>query len=261
MSTRDIEEKREVSESTPVISKHYRLLWFIAFVTGSAVTIFLLLIASGRALLVQQLTGMPAVLSSMNKVANIYIPLVWLPSLAAFITVALYSRRHFPALARRLWVGAVAGLLATFALDTFRQLGVIHGWLPVDTVMMFGKMIVGPKAAELSWTSAGIVYHFLNGVSFGVFYALVFGPARWVWGVVWALVVELGMMTLPPMAPTFGAFGGKTGSAALFLITLVAHLAYGVVLGALVQRWLARENPDDAGLASLRWWPRAAGKG
>ena len=214
------------------------LLVLITLWAGSAATIFMLLLASGNAMLIQGLSKMPQVIASMHAFASVYVPLVWLPSLAVLLIVALYSRRRFPELANRIWAGLGAGAFATFLLDFFRQLGVMHGWLATYTPVLFGKMILGPQAGVLSILTVGFIYHFLNGASFGLFYTLIWGKVSWYWGIVWALAVELGMMTLPPMAPIFGPFGSKTGSAAFFLITLFAHLGYGPVLGVLAQHWV-----------------------
>ncbi len=198
----------------------------------------MLLLAAGYAMWGQGLTQMPEFLPVMHGFARTYAWMIWVPSLIVLALVWVYSHKNFPALANRIWAGLGAGAVATLALDTFRQLGVIHGWLPMDTVQLFGKMILGPQSPELAWTTVGLAYHFLNGASFGAFYAIVWGKAHWMWAVAWALLVELGMMTLPPMAPTVGLFGSQTGGPALFLITLVAHLAYGAMLGLLVQYWV-----------------------
>lgn len=58
----------------------------------------------------------------------------------------------------------------------------------------------------------------------------------------WALIVELGMMTLPPMGPMTGLFGTAFKWPHLFLLTLIAHLFFGVALGLLVQHFLERED-------------------
>lgn len=99
-------------------------------------------------------------------------------------------------------------------------------------------MIAGPAAPLTAILITGFIYHFLNGANFGIVYTLIVGKASWYWGIVWGLLVELGMMTLPLMAPLVGPFGAKTGRPALFLITLVAHVAFGIVLGLLTQHWL-----------------------
>jgi len=215
------------------------LLTLIALLVGSAATPFLLLLASGNAMWLQGLTAMPQFLPVMHSFASTYVPFVWIPSLVILLLVTLLSARIFPALANRIVAGFAAGAIATLALDSFRQLGVIHGWLPMDTIMLFGKMIAGPQAPELLWTSTGWVYHYLNGASFGILFTVLFGRIHWLWAVLWALFIEIGMMTLPPMAPVNGPFGVNTGGAAYFLITLVAHLAFGIVLGLLAQHWIS----------------------
>ncbi len=232
----------------PVADKWFSLmnkrifLTGLALLTGSAISPFLLLLAAGNAMIVQGLTQMPQFIGVMHQFSQWYTPFILLPALIVLVLVALYTRRDFPELSNRILAGFVAGAVATFALDTFRELGVIHGWLPMDTVQLFGKMIMGPQSSELAWTSVGMFYHFLNGASFGVFYAIVWGKANWLWAVVWALIVELGMMTLPPMAPIVGPFGSNTGGPELFLVTLIAHIAYGVLLGLMVRQWVKNKG-------------------
>ena len=169
-----------------------------------------------------------------------------MPSLVILVAVAAYSKNHFPALANRIWAGLGAGAVATFVLDFFRQMGVMHGWLATDTPIMFGKMILGPQAGAMSVLLVGVIYHFLNGASFGVFYTIVWGKAHWWWGLVWVLIVEVGMMTASPMAPIFGPFGSKTGGPAFFIITLLAHIGFGIMLGALAQHWVKHKGSISA---------------
>jgi hypothetical protein len=95
--------------------------------------------------------------------------------------------------------------------------------------------------------SAGVVVHYLNGANFGLFYAFVWGKrasyrSAVLWALGWLTIVELGMMTLPPMAPMVGPFGIKYAWPELFLITLGAHWLFAIVLGLLVQTFLTRED-------------------
>lgn len=220
------------------VDRKARWLYLLVLVAGGAAPIFLLLLASGIPTWGKGLTKMPQIVMYMHQFANWYVPLVLGPALAILLIVALYSRRRYRWLYERIVIGLGAGAIATVALDFFRELGVIHGWLPTDTSILFGKMIAGPTASLTAILVTGFIYHFLNGANFGIFYTLVVGKARWYWAIVWGLVVELGMMTLPPMGPLAGPFGSKTGRPALFLITLVAHIAFGLVLGLLTQHWL-----------------------
>lgn len=61
-------------------------------------------------------------------------------------------------------------------------------------------------------------------------------------GTAWALVLELGMMVGPPMAPMTGPFGVLYAWPQMFLVTLVAHIFFGIALGLLVQHFLSDED-------------------
>ena len=213
-------------------------LTLIALIVGGAAPVSMLVLSTGIAQWVQGLTKMPEVLTSAHAFARVYLWVALIPSLVVLLGIALYSRKRYPDLYNRIWAGLAAGAVATVFLDFFRMMGVIHGWLPSDTPPFFGKLILGPQASVGAVLTVGFLYHFLNGASFALLYVLLFGRPSWYWGIAWALIYELGMMTLPPMAPLFGPFGSKTGSPAFFLSTLVAHIAFGAVLGLLVERWV-----------------------
>ncbi len=58
----------------------------------------------------------------------------------------------------------------------------------------------------------------------------------------WAMLLELGMMVGPPMGPMVGLFGVRYAWPQLFLLTLVAHVAFGTALGLLTQSLLKEED-------------------
>ncbi len=106
-------------------------------------------------------------------------------------------------------------------------------------------MIAGPGSPELVWLSTGLLYHFLNGTTFGLIFVLVFGvffgvTKWWRWALVWALIVEIFMTVLPLMAPTNGLFGVNTGGPRFFHITLIAHIGFGLTLGLIVQNQIQK---------------------
>ena len=219
---------------------HFRLLAFISAI----IPISLLLFATGSAQLVQKSNTMPEILKIASQISSWYVPFILIPGLALLIYLLVRTKKQEPQLFLLMTSGLVGGFVATFVLDTFRQLGVIHKWLPTDTVMLFGKMISGPMSAELMWVTTGILYHFLNGATFGLLYVLIFGAKNWKWGVAWGLIVEFFMMTLPPMAPMTGFFGVKTGSPALFLITLIAHIGFGLTLGIVAKQLFVKNTHE-----------------
>ncbi|MFQ5679931.1 MAG: hypothetical protein ACE5HP_10790 [Gemmatimonadota bacterium] len=229
------------------------LLVLAAFVAGGAVPIQLVTLSFGYAQYVRGIQMGPQVLQVAHEFARWYLPIVWVPGLLALGGIAWYARDRYPELFRRIVVGFGAGAVATIALDAFRQAGVIHGWLPGDTPVMFGKMATG-SADFTTFYPVGLLVHVLNGANFGLFYAFVWGKrssyrSAILWATVWALIVELGMMTLPPMGPMVGLFGYNFAWPQLFLITLAAHIGFGVALGLLTQHFLT--DRDRGTLLSL----------
>jgi len=53
-------------------------------------------------------------------------------------------------------------------------MGVVNGWLPGDSVVMFGKMLTLSKDFKVFYPT-GLAIHLLNGADLGLFYAFVWG--------------------------------------------------------------------------------------
>lgn len=234
--------------STPADDLRRTVLACVAFVAGGAVPILLVTLSFGYAQYVKGIGMGPRVFSVAHEFAALYIPFALIPALVALVAIALYSKRRYPDLYRRMIVGLTMGALATMALDTVRQAGVIHGWLPGDSPVMFGKMATD-SANFSTFYPVGLFLHYLNGANFGLFYTFVWGKrgsyrAAAGWATLWALILELGMMTGPPMGPMVGLFGYNYAWPQLFLLTFVAHVVYGIVLGVLIQHFLADNDRD-----------------
>jgi len=225
-------------------------LILLALVAGGAVPIQLVTLSFGYAQYIRQEDLGPKVIRTAHEFAAWYIPWVYGPALVVLILIVLGTYRRYPDICRRILGGLCAGAIATLALDAVRQAGVIHGWLPGDTPVMFGKMATGSNDFGVFYP-VGQFVHYLNGANFGLFYAFVWGKraTNWAavgWATVWALFTELGMMLGPPMGPMVGLFGIRYAWPQLFLLTLAAHLAFGVTLGLLTQVFLKDE--DQGGL-------------
>lgn len=169
-----------------------------------------------------------------------------IPAVILFVILLFRVQRiEGGGLFNRLVVGVVAGIALSIALDIVRLTGVNLGYLPADMPQIFGLQILGkmPMQAQPTPLSTflGYLYHFINGVAFGVIYTVVFGRTSWWAAVLYSVFfVEVGMMTLPPMATMTGLFGLGMGQGILngvFLTTLLAHVAMGLALGFIVQRW------------------------
>ncbi|RMF82756.1 MAG: hypothetical protein D6737_00840 [Chloroflexi bacterium] len=169
-----------------------------------------------------------------------------LPAFIAFGGIVRHTKKTgHQMLYNRLVVGILAGIALTIALDVVRLTGFNLGYLPADMPQRFGLQIMGlmPMRDQPTTTSTvvGYLYHFFNGIAFAVIYTTIFGRIRWWVGVLYAvLFVEVGMMTLPPMSQMTGYFGLNLGQGiwnGVFLTTLFAHIAMGLVLGGLAQRF------------------------
>jgi len=187
-------------------------LILLALFTGGAVPIQLITLSFGYAQYVKGIPKGPAMMMAAHQFAAWYVPLVYLPAPIILIGITMYSKNRYPDIFRRIVVGVGIGALATVGLDFFRQMSVIY---PI-----------------------GFLVHFLNGANLGLFYTFVWDKqssyGRGIfWSIIWLLIVELGMMTLPPMGPMAGLFGVQYQWPQLFLLTLAAHLAFGLVLGIL----------------------------
>lgn len=190
------------------------------------------LLASGAALLVYILAGLS---------------LRW--TLLALVVVAvgvitLVLRRFDPArrqkVLRRMGIGAVTGLVATIAYDLVRLGLVEFAGLRIDPIeawRLFGVALTDPNLSHATHMIAGTAFHLVNGVAFGMAYTVAFGQRGWWAGVLWAFVLEGFMVSVYP---------GWLGLKALdeFLsVSITGHIAYGLVLGVMAQRWVgAREG-------------------
>jgi hypothetical protein len=186
-------------------------------------------------------------------------------SIALIVIAALDLRKGDQKLWRAVVIGAIGGFVAACAYDIFRipfvvasidQIGPAWLRLPLFKVFpQFGAMILRP-----AWTShngpysltehlAGWVYHFSNGITFGVMYmALIGSPVRrtWLWAIALAAGLELAMLFTP-----YTSFFGINMTVRFVVVTLTAHIIFGVALG-LYAKWkavrplLARRQPEFA---------------
>ena len=197
-------------------------------------------LTSGASLVVYILTGAP-----MALVLGL---LVVLGAILIAATVWSDSQQRTLWLAR-VRVGIPAGLISTFCYDGSRYLLVqVAGFSasPFAAFPLFGQALIGDRGLDLR-TVAGIGFHLLNGMAFGIAYTVWFGHLPFWWGIPFALVLEAFMLSLYP-----GWLDLRT-VAEFTQMSLLGHIVYGTVLGFLAHRWLTGTDPDPGS------GPRAAG--
>jgi len=189
-----------------------------------------------------------------------YRDVVILPSIIVIFAIGILSRNKFPQITKRIFVGMSAGAVASFALEAIRIPGyMVTKWIPMDSMISLPGLLLTEKISSLSEVKqvimqsgvtmnlyhapldafmAGALWHFWNGATFGIVYALIIGKGRWWYGMIWAFIIEIGMMLAPYLIMMKGPFGIEhMDGYNIFVITLIAHLAFGAVLGILVQKW------------------------
>lgn len=154
------------------------------------------------------------------------------PSLITILVLGIFSRRiDEKVFLNRLVVGSWLGIVATVAYDAARlPIWISGAFNPYFTILQFGQIITGDPTSSFAATVVGWLYHYWNGFGFGVIYTLVAGPAKWYYGLVWALFLEVGwLLALPPILHI--TLGWQ-----LVAVSLFGHAVYGTVLGVVSQR-------------------------
>ncbi len=183
-----------------------------------------------------------------------------IPSVVIIFAIGILARSRFPRLTNRLFVGMAAGTIASFALEAIRIPSYMFAkWMPMDSMISLPGLLLTEKITMLSQAKqvimqsgvpmnlytapmdaflAGGLWHFWNGATFGIIYALLLGKGKWWYGIIWAVIIEMVMMVAPYLIIMVGSFGVQYKDGYnIFVITLIAHVTFGAVLGIIVQKW------------------------
>ena len=183
-----------------------------------------------------------------------------IPSVVIIFAIGILSRSKFPRITSRLFKGMVAGTIASIALEAIRiPAYMFTKWIPMDSMISLPGLLLTEKITMLSEVKqtimqsgvpmnlyhapldaflVGGLWHFWNGATFGIIYALIIGKGKWWCGMIWATIIEMVMMIAPYLIIMKGPFGMEhMDGYNIFVVTLIAHLAFGVILGVIVQKW------------------------
>ncbi|WGE30998.1 hypothetical protein PHA77_18385 (plasmid) [Edwardsiella tarda] len=166
---------------------------------------------------------------------------VMFPALLLWIGIAAISYLvKWGNLSRSMLLAFVAGIVGTISMEIVRIIGfryfeTMPGSLPMLIgVQLTDQFMNGPNLWSnlLGWSD-----HYWNGIGFAFIYIVLIGREHWWFGGIYAL----GIATIFMLSPVMDMIGvGKFGqlyAPLLFPITVyLAHLAWGVTLGILVQR-------------------------
>jgi len=159
---------------------------------------------------------------------------------AVLLVLAWAFLRNSPVneLAASICNGALAGALATIALEAVRYSGFRMGFMPGNLpelmgVLLFDRFALGPTTAS---TIGGFIYHFWNGACFGIIFALGrFSLPNW-WAIPYGIAVGVGFLMSPVVQGLgVGLFGVNFGWHFAATV-LAAHLAFGAAMAVLLGR-------------------------
>lgn len=165
-----------------------------------------------------------------------------IPAIILLAILAILAHKSHPVITRSIAWGALAGAIATVALEIVRSTGFHLGYMPGSLpklmgVLLLNQFMTGPTTLS---NIAGWAYHFSNGAAFGIIYVLFVGTRRRWAALIFALIIGT-IFLLSPVVRTMGVgFFGLEFSIGLPIVIYLAHLAFGGALG-----WLSRRFVGD----------------
>jgi hypothetical protein len=166
---------------------------------------------------------------------------VTLPGMVLLLCVLVWAKAvNRRLLLNRLLVGTIGGALGLFAYDVGRWL--IQTLFPLEfdaflPILSFGSLITGDPVTSASASLAGWAYHISNGWTFALVYALIAGPARWWYGLIWGGMLEVGMLLVYPI------LFSQINYPPFLVVSIAGHVLYGSVLGLFCQHHAMRGVP------------------
>lgn len=149
----------------------------------------------------------------------------------ACLPILAYAYRHDPSLEKALRVGCWGGLAGTVGYDLVRVPFHLYGFRVFAPIQAYGVWLLDADRSSGLTEAVGWLYHFSNGITFGIMYALVASGRHWGWGVLWGLCLESIVLSTP-----FARIFHMQGNWPAIAIAYGAHVAYGYPLGLIVQR-------------------------
>ncbi|HWK08887.1 MAG TPA: hypothetical protein VNR64_02465 [Vicinamibacterales bacterium] len=179
----------------------------------------------------------PAAQSGYGSLHDLALTAV-LPSVVGLGTMWFFAQRTHPDLALTISRGAFAGALATLALEVVRYSGFRLGFMPGNLPQLMGVLLLDRFALGPSpWSDvAGFAYHFWNGAAFGIMFTAVAPKTSLLWPVVYGLAIGVGFLVSPVVQSLGVGLFGRDFGWQFAATVLIAHAAFGMVLGKLLQR-------------------------
>lgn len=175
---------------------------------------------------------------------------LFLPCAIFLTAVWLWAKKNNRAyLHQALVIGFWGGLSGTLAYDAIRvPFLVLLGQRVFAPISVYGVWLADADISSRLTEVLGWGYHFSNGITFGMMYALFMRRRHWLWAILWAFVLE----TIAILSP-FSQIFNLSGNYSAIGIAYLGHVAYGLPLGWLVYKWDETMAWKQRKPAVLRW--------
>ena len=182
--------------------------------------------------LVAAVTSGGALLLKLYGVMPMHVAAGWLtiPGMMFLAAAAVSARQSRPDLFRSIVRGAVGGFLGTVAYDVVRIPFLMAGIRVFAPISCYGIWVCDADAWSPATEVAGWLYHFSNGITFGIMYALVAMGRHWGWAILWGLTLETIALASP-----FRVVFEMAVDPLKIAIAYMGHVAYGYPLGRYTQ--------------------------
>jgi hypothetical protein len=185
-------------------------------------------------------------LASMQLVAVV----VMVPCCTGLVAIWMWARRaRKKYLYEALTLGFLGGLFGSFCYDLarvpFQMLFGMRVFMPISA---FGMLLAEANASSRATEVLGWLYHYSNGVTFGIMYALFLRGRHWGWAIVWAFMLET-IAVASPFARIFGLVGNYRAIGVAYW----GHVAYGLPLGLMIYQWDETRDWLSSVPASTKW--------
>jgi len=161
--------------------------------------------------------------------------------LLAGIAVVVSHRRGAEVLRATLVAGVAGGLLGTFGYDAVRVLELPLGLRPYLPIDSYGLLALNASHSSGLSELAGWGFNVLNGIGFGVTYAMLARGRPWWWAIPYAFVLETAFVVTP-----LSGLYQLSGHWDLIALAYLAHVCYAYPLGKVVQHTDAFVTELDA---------------
>ena len=117
--------------------------------------------------------------------------------------------------------------------------------------LLTDRFMVGPSALS---NVIGYAYHFWNGISFGIIFAVIFGRKPLWFALAFAQLIGIGFLLSPAVQALGIGFMGLS-MPAMPVTVVVAHLVFGILLGLMTRRlippapWLFNQKSNASAVA------------